>query len=76
MALTTGPQLPLLEHERRDVMNARYYPRPDAARYLGISIRKVDELAASRKLPRIRIGGRVLFDLDDFNRLMDGNRQS
>lgn len=37
--------------------------RPEAARYLGISIRMLDRLKAERKIRATRIGRRVLYRL-------------
>ncbi len=43
--------------------------RPDAATYLSISTRLLDQLAGAGQIPRIKIGRKTLFrvsDLDDF----------
>jgi len=41
--------------------------RKEAAAWLGVSTRKLDALAASGELPRVRIGTAVRFEPQDLN---------
>lgn len=41
--------------------------RQDAAKFLGIKLRKLDELKASGELVHIRIGRRVFFAMEDLH---------
>lgn len=45
----------------------RYLRRPDAAKYAGVSISKLDRMIASGKLPAIKDGGVVLVDRHDID---------
>jgi len=53
--------------------------RADAARYLGISTRKLDDLLSSGELKRLKLGRKTLVrkkDIDDFlQRLAEGGDQ-
>ncbi|XHC25110.1 helix-turn-helix domain-containing protein [Phycisphaerales bacterium ac7] len=42
--------------------------RPEAAKLLGISLRSLDALVASRRIPHQRIGARVVFPLEALRR--------
>ena len=50
-------------------------PRLEAAKYVGISTRKLDDLATAGEIPRVKIGSKTVFrtvDLDNFlNRNME-----
>ena len=45
----------------------RFLTRREAADYLAISQRKLDQLAASGKLPRVKIDSCVRFDVADLH---------
>lgn len=44
---------------------------PETATYLGISIRAAKQLASEGRLPKVLIGHRVLFDVDDLDLFVD-----
>jgi excisionase family DNA binding protein len=46
----------------------------EAARYLGVSRRTVQEMAANDEFPVTRIGTRVLIDILDLDRWIDANK--
>lgn len=48
-------------------LSRRMLPRKEAAYYLGISLRSLDELAAAGAFPKTVIAGRTLFDRVDLD---------
>jgi excisionase family DNA binding protein len=55
-------------------ISPRLISRKEAASYLGISLRFLCDLLASRNLASIRFGGRVLFDVSDLDAFIDNHR--
>ncbi|MCW5799762.1 MAG: helix-turn-helix domain-containing protein [Nitrospira sp.] len=53
----------------------RLYSVREAARYLGVSQWAVRHLNWSSKLPCVRQGRRVLFDIYDMDRFIENNKQ-
>ncbi len=45
----------------------RLYPLPEAAGYLGVSVRTVRELIWRGELPQVRVARRVLLDVRDLD---------
>jgi excisionase family DNA binding protein len=43
--------------------------------YTGLGDRYIRRLRAERRIPCVRIGGRLLFDPDDLDRLIESHRQ-
>ena len=58
------------EHRRRPLLDTR-----QAGEYTGLGERYIRRLRADRRIPCIRIGGRLLFDPDDLDRLIDEHRE-
>ncbi len=58
------------ERGRRPLLDTR-----EAGSYTGLGERYMRRLRAERKIPCIRIGGRLLFDPDDLDDLIEQNRQ-
>lgn len=56
------------------VNGARLYSLHDAATYLGISYWTVRELINRQEMPAVRIGRRVMVDIADLNRFIEGNK--
>ena len=54
---------------------ASLFSRADAARYLAISVRKLDQLAASGKLPRVKIDACVRFLAADLDAFIEAQKQ-
>jgi excisionase family DNA binding protein len=46
-----------------------------AGAYTGLGERYIRRLRSERKIPCVRIGGRLLFDLDDLDRLIEEHRE-
>ena len=46
-----------------------------AGSYTGLGERYIRRLRAERRIPCVRIGGRILFDPDDLDQLIEGHRQ-
>ena len=55
---------------RRPLLTARM-----AGAYTGLGERYIRRLRAERRIPCVRIGGRLLFDPDDLDRLIESHRQ-
>lgn len=53
----------------------RLYSVREAARYLGVSRWSVRKLQWTGKLPCVRRGRRVLFDVYDLNRFIEDNKR-
>ncbi len=53
-----------------EVVTARYVDRKTVARYTSLGESTIYEWAGNGKIPSIKIGSRVLFDLEDIDRLM------
>jgi excisionase family DNA binding protein len=51
-----------------------YINRADAARYLTISVRKLDQLVAAKEIVPGRIGRRVLFDRRDLDAYFEAQK--
>jgi excisionase family DNA binding protein len=52
-----------------------YLRRPEAAQYLGCSVRQIDEMKLSGSLPFYRLGRRlIVFKLQDVEKLMSKHR--
>ncbi len=51
--------------------NTHLLTRLDAATYLAISPRKLDQLCADGELPRVKIGTAVRFELADLDRFIE-----
>ena len=48
---------------------------PEAAKYLGTSVRHLRRLIAERRVASYRLSGRVLLDLDDLDELLARGRR-
>lgn len=46
-----------------------------AGTYTGLGERYIRRLRAERRIPCVRIGGRLLFDPDDLDRFIESHRQ-
>ena len=50
--------------------NKRYVSIKEVSEYTSLPVKSLYELAATRRIPSIKFGGRVLFDLQDIDRVM------
>ena len=55
---------------RRPLLSTR-----EAGAYTGLGERYIRRLRAERRIPCVRIGGRVLFDPDDLDQLIEQHRR-
>lgn len=55
---------------RRPLLDTR-----GAGAYTGLGERYIRRLRSERRIPCVRIGGRVLFDPDDLDRLIEAHRE-
>ena len=55
---------------RRPLLDTR-----GAGSYTGLGERYIRRLRSERRIPCVRIGGRVLFDPDDLDRLIEAHRE-
>ncbi len=53
-----------------EVIPERYVDVKAASRYTSLAVSTIYEWASQEKIPSIKIGSRVLFDLEDIDRLM------
>ncbi len=53
-----------------EVIPERYVDVKAASRYTSLAVSTIYEWASQGKIPSIKIGSRVLFDLEDIDRLM------
>lgn len=54
----------------------RMFPRKDAAYYLGISLRALDQLASDGEVLKTRIAGRVVYDRVDLDAYVERIKRS
>ena len=47
---------------------------PEASRYLSIAETTLRRWASEKRIPHIKIGGRVLFDIQELNRFIESAR--
>jgi len=53
----------------------RVFGRKEAASYLGVSPSMLDKLVAQGILPRIKLGRRVIFKVEDLEGLLEMHRE-
>ena len=53
----------------------RVFGRKEAASYLGISPSMLDKLVAQGALPRVKLGRRVIFKIEDLEGLLERYRE-
>ncbi|MCD6255638.1 MAG: helix-turn-helix domain-containing protein [Deltaproteobacteria bacterium] len=57
------------------MVQKRILNRKDAASYLGISPSMLDKLVARGDLPRVKLGKRVIFKIEDLEGLLERYRE-
>lgn len=57
-------------------LERRMFPRKDAAYYLGVSLRALDQLAADGEVLKTRIAGRVVYDRVDLDAYVERVKRS
>jgi len=64
-----------LKKLRQDYERHQYFTMVEAADFMGISVWVLRDMARSGRIPRIKIGARVLFDRSDLDRFMISQKQ-
>ncbi len=64
----------MAEKQKQDIVGA--LTRAGAAAYLGVSIRRIDELQAGKKLKCVRIGTKPVFRIRELERFLDDLEKS
>lgn len=55
-------------------MDKLTYSRPEAATRLGVSVQTLDKQRKAGKIPFLRIGGRILYNAEQIDRLATGRK--
>jgi len=63
-----------IERRQIEVDDRSYFRRRNAAEYLGVSVRTLDQLKADGDLPFCKVGAIVVFIKQDLDAFMLGNR--
>jgi excisionase family DNA binding protein len=56
------------------IMEKRYYRAPEIAEYTGLSIHTIKAYVFNKKIPFIKVNGVVLFNVNDIDSWLNGNR--
>jgi len=56
--------------------NKRYVKIKEASEYTSLPVKSLYELASLGKMPSIKIGRRVLFDLQDIDKVMESMKRT
>jgi len=52
----------------------RLTDKPGAAEYLGTTVRHIDRLVYERRIPFVKVGGLIRFDIGDLDKYIKANR--
>ena len=75
--MSLGPQNPRIEApERSTGVEKRLFTVLEAAEYLGLAEQTVRQWASMRKIPCVKLGTALRFDVSDLDEWIDSNRQS
>ncbi len=55
--------------------NKRYVSIKEVSEYTSLPVKSLYELAATRRIPSIKFGQRVLFDLKDIDKIMESSKR-
>jgi len=61
---------------KKNMTNKRYVKIKEASEYTSLPVKSLYELASLGKVPSIKMGRRVLFDLKDIDRMMESMKRS
>ena len=56
--------------------NRRYVNINEVSEYMSIPVKSLYELASQGRIPSIKLGRRVLFDLDDIDKMMQSMKRT
>ncbi len=55
--------------------NKRYVSIKEVSEYTSLPVKSLYELSATRRIPSIKFGQRVLFDLKDIDKIMESSKR-
>ena len=61
---------------RKNIMTKRYANIKEVSEYTSLSVKTLYEWASLGKIPSIKIGRRVLFDLHDIDKIMNSMKRT
>lgn len=64
------------ESNGKNVTNKRYVSIKDLSEYTSLPVKSLYELAGTGRIPSIKLGRRVLFDLKDIDKIMNSFKRS
>ena len=64
------------ELNNKNVINKRYANIKEVSEYTSLPVKSLYELAGTGRIPSIKPGRRVLFDLQDIDKIMDSFKRS
>ena len=64
------------ELNNKNVTNKRYANIKEVSEYTSLPVKSLYELAGTGRIPSIKLGRRVLFDLQDIDKIMDSFKRS
>ncbi len=64
------------ELNSKKVVTKRYVNIKEVSEYTSLPVKSLYELAGTGRIPSIKLGRRVLFDLQDIDKIMDSSKRS
>ncbi len=64
------------ESNGKNATNKRYSNIKEVSEYTSIPVKSLYELSGTGRIPSIKLGRRVLFDLNDIDKIMDSFKRS
>jgi excisionase family DNA binding protein len=65
-----------IETKGKNMTNKRYVNIKEVSEYTSLPVKSLYELSSSGKMPSIKMGRRVIFDLHDIDKMMDGMKRT
>jgi len=61
---------------QKNMTNRRYVNINEVSEYMSIPVKSLYELASQGRIPSIKLGSRVLFDLQDIDKMMESMKRT
>ena len=61
---------------QKNMTNRRYVNINEVSEYMSIPVKSLYELASQGRIPSIKLGKRVLFDLQDIDKMMESMKRT
>ena len=61
---------------QKNMTNRRYVNINEVSEYMSLSVKSLYELASQGRIPSIKYGRRVLFDLQDIDKMMESMKRT